>query len=144
MASSDAITVDMYYDSGIPMLMAPSDGTASGGTSAAMTAMVGGHGKEIAIGALAMISLFMISTIVKKGTPAPVIAQRVEPRETPRIGTVEDIAGVVGNEGPATLDGMELDEDAIRAQQMVEQVSTMVKEDPDGAANLVKRWLNRS
>jgi flagellar biosynthesis/type III secretory pathway M-ring protein FliF/YscJ len=36
---------------------------------------------------------------------------------------------------------MELDEDAIRAQQMLEQVSSMVRK-PDGAASLVKRWLN--
>ena len=36
------------------------------------------------------------------------------------------------------------DEDTIKAQQMVEQVSTMVKENPDAAASLVKRWLNRS
>ena len=55
----------------------------------------------------------------------------------------EMIAGEVG-EGKAMLDGMELDEDSIKAQQMVEQVSTMVKENPDAAANLVKRWLNRS
>ena len=41
----------------------------------------------------------------------------------------------------AMLDGMELDEDAVRAQQMLEQVSTMVEENPDAAANLVKRWL---
>ena len=42
------------------------------------------------------------------------------------------------------LDGMELDEDTIKAQQMVEQVATLVKENPDSAANLVKRWLNRN
>jgi flagellar biosynthesis/type III secretory pathway M-ring protein FliF/YscJ len=39
---------------------------------------------------------------------------------------------------------MELDEDSIKAQTMVDQVSTMVKENPDSAAQLVKRWLNRS
>jgi flagellar biosynthesis/type III secretory pathway M-ring protein FliF/YscJ len=39
---------------------------------------------------------------------------------------------------------MEMDEDAVKAQQMVEQVKTMVKENPDAAANLVKRWLNHA
>ena len=53
------------------------------------------------------------------------------------------IAGEV-SEGGQTLDGMELDEDAVKAQQMVEQVSTMGKENPEGAAQMVKRWLNRS
>ncbi len=42
------------------------------------------------------------------------------------------------------LAGMELDEEAVRTQQMLDQVSTMVHEDPDAAATLVKRWLNRS
>ena len=59
------------------------------------------------------------------------------------LGARIDIAGEV-SEGGQTLDGMELDEDAVKAQQMVQQVSTMVKENPDGAANMVKRWLNRS
>jgi flagellar biosynthesis/type III secretory pathway M-ring protein FliF/YscJ len=42
------------------------------------------------------------------------------------------------------LDAMELDEDAVRTQQMLDQVSTMVAENPDGAATLVKRWMNRT
>jgi flagellar biosynthesis/type III secretory pathway M-ring protein FliF/YscJ len=39
---------------------------------------------------------------------------------------------------------MEMDEDSVRTQQMLDQVSTMVKENPDGAASLVKRWLSRA
>ncbi|HLL90724.1 MAG TPA: hypothetical protein VK324_15590, partial [Tepidisphaeraceae bacterium] len=70
--------------------------------------------------------------------PAP-----VPEMPAPQLFGGEPIAGEVGG-GDQTLDGMELDEDAVRAQQMLDQVQTMVKEDPDGAANLVKRWLNRS
>ena len=43
----------------------------------------------------------------------------------------------------ATLDGMELDEESVKAQEMIGQVSTLVRENPDAAATLVKRWLNR-
>jgi flagellar biosynthesis/type III secretory pathway M-ring protein FliF/YscJ len=32
----------------------------------------------------------------------------------------------------------------MKAQQVVEQVSTMVKQDPDAAAAMIKRWLNRA
>jgi flagellar biosynthesis/type III secretory pathway M-ring protein FliF/YscJ len=39
---------------------------------------------------------------------------------------------------------MELDEDAVRAQQMVEQVAAMVDDNPDAAASLVKRWMSRT
>jgi flagellar biosynthesis/type III secretory pathway M-ring protein FliF/YscJ len=109
-----------------------------------MAAMLDGHAKEFAVGALAVVSLFMVSMIVKKGTPAPIPAPIVEVKQTPRLGADELIAGIVGEEGGTPLDGMELGEDAIKAQHMVEQVSTLVKENPDAAASLVKRWLNRS
>jgi flagellar biosynthesis/type III secretory pathway M-ring protein FliF/YscJ len=38
---------------------------------------------------------------------------------------------------------MELDEETVKAQRMVDQVQQMVESNPDSAANLVKRWLNR-
>jgi flagellar biosynthesis/type III secretory pathway M-ring protein FliF/YscJ len=137
--NEESISVDMYYD-GLAMLHSGDDVEAP---AAGMAAMVGGHAREIVIGALALLSLFMVSSIVKKGTPAPVVVPTPKPRETPRLGAMEDFAGIAGD-GVATLDGMELDEDALRAQQMVEQVKTMVSENPDAAANLVKRWLNRT
>ena len=56
-------------------------------------------------------------------------------------GGVEAVAEASG--GNAALDGMELNEDDVRTQQMLDQVSTMVKENPDSAAALVKRWLSR-
>jgi flagellar biosynthesis/type III secretory pathway M-ring protein FliF/YscJ len=42
------------------------------------------------------------------------------------------------------MDGMELDDEALKTQQVIEQVSSMVTENPDAAANLVKRWLQRT
>jgi flagellar biosynthesis/type III secretory pathway M-ring protein FliF/YscJ len=81
--------------------------------------------------------------MVRKSAPQPIIAAPMELAEAPALSGGEDIAGEAV-EGNPMLDGMELDEDAIKAQQMVEQVATMVKENPDAAANLVKRWLNRT
>jgi flagellar biosynthesis/type III secretory pathway M-ring protein FliF/YscJ len=42
------------------------------------------------------------------------------------------------------MEGMELDADQVRTQQMLDQVSTLVQEDPDAAAALVKRWVSRA
>ena len=42
------------------------------------------------------------------------------------------------------MDGIEVDTDSVRNQQIISQVSSMVKENPDAAANLVKRWLSRA
>jgi flagellar biosynthesis/type III secretory pathway M-ring protein FliF/YscJ len=38
---------------------------------------------------------------------------------------------------------VELDEESVKAQQMIEQVQELVKANPDGAAGLVKRWMNQ-
>ena len=81
--------------------------------------------------------------MVRRSAVVTTVTTPVELREVAPLTTDEDIAGEAG-EGAAMLDGMELDEETIRAQQMVQQVSTMVKENPDAAANLVKRWLDRS
>jgi flagellar biosynthesis/type III secretory pathway M-ring protein FliF/YscJ len=136
------VSVDMYFDP--PLMLASANGVSPAAAASPITLTLSGHVKEIAIGVLAVLSLFMVSTMVKKSAPVPTVtAAAAQQVETPMLGGNIDIAGEV-SEGGQTLDGMELDEDAIKAQQMVEQVSTMVKENPDAAATMVKRWLNRS
>lgn len=133
------VVVSMYNDAPSPLLAA-----ATAVPTGSITQSLGSYGKEIAIGALALMSLFMVSMMVRKGTPAPVVAHGpAAPRETPNLDSGVTVAGIVG-EGDPMLDGMELDEDAVRTQQMLDQVSTLVGENPDAAANLVKRWLNRT
>jgi flagellar biosynthesis/type III secretory pathway M-ring protein FliF/YscJ len=139
--SDDAISADMYPDIAIPGAMAMAvDASSPGGSS---MASVTAYGKQIAVGVLAVISLFMMTSMVKKATPAPLVALPQAEEPTAILNAGEGLAGEVGATD-ATLDGMEMDEDAIKTQQMLDQVSTMVKENPDGAAALVKRWLNRS
>ncbi|MCC6424119.1 MAG: hypothetical protein IT447_11625 [Phycisphaerales bacterium] len=112
--------------------------------SSPVTLMLGGHIKEIGVGVLAVISLFMVMMMVRKGAPVPAIAAAALEPEVPQALTAgEHLVGEAG-EGDPALDGMELDEDAVRTQQMLGQVSTLVKENPEAAANLVKRWLNRT
>lgn len=137
--TEDAVSVGTYFD--LAPMMAAAVAEASGGSS--MTGLLGAHVKEIAAGSLALLSLFMVMMMVRRSSTVTTVAAPVELSEVTPLATGEDIAGEVG-EGSAMLDGMELDDDTIKAQQMVEQVATMVKENPDGAANLVKRWLNRS
>lgn len=141
--NDEDIVVDTYPDD-LPLLSAVATTGLNGSKGGSnFTQMLSAHYKEVGIGVLALVSLFMVSSMVKKSTPAPVMAVMNEPAETPMLVSGEDVAGEA-SEGNATLDGMELDDDAVKAQQMVEQVATMVKENPDGAANLVKRWLNRT
>jgi flagellar biosynthesis/type III secretory pathway M-ring protein FliF/YscJ len=138
----ESVTVADYADS-LPVT--------SGATLAAaapMSLMLTDHAKEIALGALALVSLFMVSNMVRKGsaTPAPAMAMAgggIAPRGAVPLQGREEAVGEA-MEGDTLLDGMELDEESAKAQQMLNQVSALVEENPDAAANLVKRWMNRS
>lgn len=142
-----AVSVAMYVD-----VMPPAhsgDAAATGGL-ASMPLGVGFGAKEIAIGALAVISLFMVSMMVRKSAPQPSLpplqptpaADDDESGAPGDVTVASDIAGEVGTAG-MLLTGREMSEEQIESQQVIEQVGTMVKENPDVAANLVKRWLNR-
>lgn len=134
----ESISVETYID-GLAELSAPATAGVTGGS---MTSLLGSHGKEIALGVLAVISLFMVSSMVRKGTPATVVAAPLGSQTPISLSSGEDVAGEA-TDGNAMLDGMELDEDAMKTQQMLTQVQDLVKENPDAAAGLVKRWLNR-
>jgi flagellar biosynthesis/type III secretory pathway M-ring protein FliF/YscJ len=143
LVDDNVITVSLYDD-------LPPDPTAvamagvADAPAGVVSLAVGGHAKEIAVGALAVVSLFMVSMMVRKSAPAPVfVAPKVERPPPQPLEASELLAGEAG-EGNPLLDGMELDDDAVKTQQMIGQVSQMVKDNPDAAANLVKRWMNRS
>jgi len=147
LTSPELVAISAYVDPAPPTSLQLSGAAAPAGTGI-VSVLVGGHAKEIALGALALMSLFMASMMVRKGQPSPVAAVPLAPQASfpgpPAVLLAgEPIAGEAGS-GDTLLDGMELNEEAIKAQQMVDQVSTMVRENPDAAATLVKRWLNRT
>jgi flagellar M-ring protein FliF len=137
------VQMNVFYDclpSGPPEAAAQ----ASAATSFPLGA-IRGYAKEIALGALAVMSLFMMSMMVRKGSPAAVAAPPAERERKPPapIPAAEDVAGEAV-EGDQTMEAVEIDGQAVKTQQMISQVQTMVRDNPDAAANLVKRWLNRA
>jgi|GEM_PF-743130 len=141
-----SVSTSMYDDVAVASFGNQAAG-ASG--SSQVTRLLEGHVKDIGVGALAMVSLFMVMMMVRKsGGPSLAMAgggrtsaESDEPTNRLQAGPI--VAGEV-SEGDRTMDGMELDAEAVKTQQVIEQVSSMVSENPDAAANLVKRWLNRS
>ena len=119
------------------------------------------HGKEIAVGVLAVVSLAMMFQMARKGgvplpplSPAPSLAGLGGASVAYGGGGGGDEDDGDDDQQPARpvkststlvggIEGMELDPDMVRTQQMLDQVSTLVKEDPDAAAALVKRWVSR-
>lgn len=141
LSSDEAVHVGAYTD-----LMPMAAGMPPQAAGAAGSLSIGSHAKEIALGALALVSLLMVAGMVRKGTPAPAVAagpMPSAPRSNVHLAGGEEAIGEAA-EGLATLDAMEVDEDSMKAGQMVTQVSQLVGENPDAAANLVKRWLIRS
>ncbi|HEX2972053.1 MAG TPA: flagellar M-ring protein FliF C-terminal domain-containing protein, partial [Tepidisphaeraceae bacterium] len=137
LTTDDALHMDVYTD------VAPLVAAAPQATSASISLMVTDHVKEIALGALAVVSLFMMMTMVKKNSPMPVVAPPPAPVKSALIAHGEEAVGEA-IESNAVLDGMEMDDDSVKSQQMLQQVSNLVGEDPDAAAVMVKRWMNRS
>jgi flagellar biosynthesis/type III secretory pathway M-ring protein FliF/YscJ len=140
--AAGGITVEPYADLVRPA-RPPEVATAS-----AVSLVVGGHAKEIALGGLALASLFMMSMIVRKGAPAvaavstPAAAAVAAAAAAARLEGGEQVAGEVAA-SPISLDGVELDDDALKAQQMLGQVTELVGDNPEAAATLIKRWMNQ-
>ena len=42
------------------------------------------------------------------------------------------------------LDGQEVDETAVQVMGMLDQVTSMINEDPEGVAAMVERWVQRN
>jgi flagellar M-ring protein FliF len=139
-----AVAVNWYSDGAALSPGIPGPAAAPGGS--ALSLLLTSHLREIGVGGLAMFSLFMVMRMVRKSGPIPIPAveeNMARDRSTQRLGPESQVAGEAG-EGEKMMDGMELDEEAVKTQQVIEQVSNMVTENPDAAANLVKRWLNRA
>ena len=52
----------------------------------------------------------------------------------------DDVIGEAG-QGEAVLTGIELDDETLQSRKMVDEVSIMIKENPENAATLVKKWM---
>jgi flagellar biosynthesis/type III secretory pathway M-ring protein FliF/YscJ len=144
--SDDGVTVNWYSD-GVSAAGSLSAAAPTVGASP-VTALLESHVRDIGVSVLAAFSLLMVMMMVRKGggmAVAPAHADSPAAKSTPHLSHLapdSQLAGEVA-EGARTMEGMELDEESLKTQQMVDQVSSMVTENPDAAANLVKRWLNK-
>ncbi|MGA2498507.1 MAG: flagellar M-ring protein FliF C-terminal domain-containing protein [Tepidisphaeraceae bacterium] len=140
LATDDGVAADVFWDL-MPVAGSPAASPAAVATSSIALALTD-HAKEVALGVLALISLFMVSNIVKKNAPVPVAAVRA-PAPAPRELNPREEAVGEASEGVTALEGVELNDEEALGHQMQKQVADMVATDPDAAATLVKRWLNR-
>ena len=155
--TDDSITIRDSFDLdpivGGPVLAAAS----APGAAANLALLATGHARELAIGVLAVTSLFMVSRMVKKAAPTPLagvgslnLMVADEPdhaaatlrRPPPKTIGGEEVAAEVGD-GAAVMFGQEIDADVLETSQMIEQVGGFVKQNPDAAAQMIGRWMSR-
>ncbi len=157
--ADEHIQVDWFYDTPLPGL-AVAEAAGIGGEA---VEYVKAYAGQAGLGLLAIAGLVMMLRIVRHASEAPILpGEEPPPRLEPparraRRSAAEGAAGPLEPEifvaGPPVgeaqvteglLVGREVDEDAVRAQQQIEQVSQLIEDDPDVAAQLIKRWVEAS
>lgn len=104
------------------------------------------YGGPAGLGLLALMSLFMMTRIVRRSSEAvtrsrraaSVVSESAEEEPVLAVG-----AGTVGQAAVSEsfLTGHEVDERTLRYHELGEEVARMVEADPKGAADLIRRWV---
>ena len=143
--NDDQVVVALYYD------MVPSVQAGSPVGSSEFITMAKDYGPRAGLALLAMASLFFVMRIAKKAQSS-VVAAKSAPLAAAGAGPGGDESEIfpLGG-GPITVGeaeemhsaivGQEVDEGLVRSQQIVDQISQLVKEDADSAAGIIQNWL---
>jgi flagellar biosynthesis/type III secretory pathway M-ring protein FliF/YscJ len=107
------------------------------------------YGPQAILAMLAVMSLTMMMRVVRKSSQA---AGRRAPRgegadvppEEEQMLTVGPHAVGQAAASEGFLVGKELDEGTLRDQELKVEVAKMVQDDPEGAADLIRRWIEES
>jgi flagellar biosynthesis/type III secretory pathway M-ring protein FliF/YscJ len=155
---SDADTdveVSFFYDldqRGAPLV--------AGGEPTAAAAVLGGstmswlhdYGPQAGLAALAVFSLLMMVMMARRTTRIVSPRATDEPEEVAladNTSMAEEVltvgSGAVGQAevSEAFLTGHEVDDETLRYKQLGEQVTKMVEQNPESAADLIRRWVER-
>lgn len=97
--------------------------------------------KTVALGVLALVALGLMFTMVRKAgksTPLPTAEELVG--IPPALEPNSDVVGEA-DEGSTAMQGIEIDENQLKTNKMLEEIGTLVKSNPQGAAAVFNRWL---
>jgi flagellar M-ring protein FliF len=156
--ADDQVQVAWYDDAIGPaagQVALASVGIAGGG----MPAVIGQYAKQGVLAAVALGAMGMMLMMVRRAVPAA-DGGEVDPSvffgggggrgkgkrkggEVDQLNAGDDVFGEA-NEGNAVLTGIELDDETLQSRRIVDEVSAMIKENPENAAALVKRWMSKN
>ena len=98
--------------------------------------------KYLLLTGLSLLSLAMMYMMVRKAGSQSQLptAQEIVGVPPPLPTDQSEVVGEAEESAPA-MEGVELDENALRQKQMLGQISNMVRQNPDEVANLLRRWI---
>lgn len=129
--------------------------SAAGGSAAGIGSLFGGGStgsgggglmgspliKQISLGGLAALSIGLMLLMVRKAGRAPALPTAEElVGIPPALAPGSDLVGEA-DESDTAMSGIEVDDDELRTQKMLEQVSELVKTNPSSAATVFNRWM---
>ena len=121
---------------------------------ASIGTMVTTYAKQGVLALMALGAMAMMLMMVRRAVPAGAdldtnvfssngqAGGRRKKNEAANMDVSDDVFGEA-NEGDAVLTGIELDDETLKSRKMVDEVSTMIKDNPESAATLVKRWMTK-
>ena len=117
-------------------------GGGGGGGGGAISIGSDGLIKPIGLGVLAVVSLFFMFNIAKKASTREQLPSAEELAGVPPM-LESDGGDIIGEADEATpaLEGMELDDDSLRRQQMLDQLNELASRDPEELSGILRRWM---
>jgi flagellar biosynthesis/type III secretory pathway M-ring protein FliF/YscJ len=106
-----------------------------------------GYVRPVTLGVLAVVSiglmLFMVRRAAQRPAPPPSAEELAGVPPTLSSEEGDEMVGEAGEVEPP-LPGMELDEDTLRQRKITEQVSEMIKNDPEEVGLVFSRLARRN
>lgn len=99
--------------------------------------------KPVGVGLLALVSVALMFGMVRKAAQQESLPSVEELAGVPpRLPTEDELVGEA-DEMEASMAGVELDENELRARKIAQQIGDLVKANPDEAGTLLGRWVRR-
>ena len=131
------VKVAMYPDGTAPK---PKAMAGPGGTGWQLVGS--GWAKTAAVAGLALLSLGLMFSMVRKATKKEELPSVDElAGAPPDVSADEEVVGEAG-ESEGGMAGVELDENQLRSRKIAQQISEMIKENPGEAGSLLSKWVD--
>jgi flagellar biosynthesis/type III secretory pathway M-ring protein FliF/YscJ len=98
--------------------------------------------KTVSLGALAVVALALMLNMVRKAGKSRELPSAEElVGIPPALQPGSDVVGEA-DEGDTAMLGIEIDDDSLKTTKMLDEIGTLVKNNPDTAASVFSRWLS--